>query len=148
MTHVHGTSVVIDGVGVLLRGPSGSGKSDVALRLIDAGAHLIADDQTVLSYEDGRLVMTSDAMLEGLLEVRGVGVVAVPCVPKAPLGLVVDLVPVGQIERMPETTYCDVMGTKVRLLRLPPFAASTPAKLRLAITALDLDAAPPQRPGP
>ncbi|HLF58397.1 MAG TPA: HPr kinase/phosphatase C-terminal domain-containing protein [Alphaproteobacteria bacterium] len=138
MTDVHGTSVVVGGVGVLLRGPPGIGKSDLALRLIDGGARLIADDQTSLSREIGDLVMTSNAVLEGLLEVRGVGILAVPCVPRARLGLVVDLVPMSQIERMPEKEYCDLLGVRVRLLKLPPFAASTAAKLRLAVASLDL----------
>ena len=139
MAQVHGTSVVVNGVGVLLRGAPGIGKSDLALRLIDGGAQLVADDQTTLGREGDAIMMTSNAVLEGLLEVRGVGVLAVPCVQKAPLGLVVDLVPLSQIERMPEKAYCEVLGMRIRLLKLPPFAASTAAKLRLVVTSLDLD---------
>lgn len=139
MTNVHGTSVAVNGVGVLIRGPSGSGKSDLALRLVDAGAKLVADDQTSVNWENGHIIMTSNALLEGLLEVRGVGIVAVPCVPRARLGLVVDLTPVGHIPRMPEKEFCDVMGVRVRRLRLPPFAASTVAKLRIAVASLDLE---------
>jgi serine kinase of HPr protein (carbohydrate metabolism regulator) len=139
MTQVHGTSVVVNGVGVLIRGPSGSGKSDLALRLIDGGAQLVADDQTEVSYENGHVIMSSNAVIEGLLEVRGVGIMAVPCVPRARLGLIVDLTPIGQIERMPEKEFDEIIGVKVRRLRLPPFAVSTAAKLRLAVSALDLD---------
>jgi len=145
MMQVHGTSVVVNGVGVLLRGAPGIGKSDLALRLIDGGAHLVADDQTALSRENNFVVMTSNAVLEGLLEVRGVGILAVPCTPRARLGLVVDLVPLSQIERMPEKEYCELLGMRVRLLKLPPFTASTAAKLRLAVASLDLDSPPRQR---
>jgi serine kinase of HPr protein (carbohydrate metabolism regulator) len=141
MTQVHGTSVVVNGVGVLIRGPSGSGKSDLALRLIDGGAQLVADDQTEVSYENGHVIMSSNAVIEGLLEVRGVGIMAVPCVPRARLGLVVDLTPMGQIERMPEKEFTEIIGVKLRRLRLPPFAVSSAAKLRLAVSALDLDPA-------
>jgi serine kinase of HPr protein (carbohydrate metabolism regulator) len=141
MTQVHGTSVVVNGVGVLIRGPSGSGKSDLALRLIDGGAQLVADDQTEVSYENGHVIMSSNAVIEGLLEVRGVGIMAVPCVPRARLGLVVDLTPMGQIERMPEKEFTEIIGVKLRRLRLPPFAVSSAAKLRLAVSTLDLDPA-------
>ena len=58
---VHATCVALDGAGVLLRGPSGSGKSDLALRLIDGGARLVADDQVALSAEAGRLVARAPA---------------------------------------------------------------------------------------
>jgi len=137
---VHGTSVVVGGVGVLLRGQPGSGKSDLALRLIDSGAQLVADDQTSLSFENGNLIMTSNAVIKGLIEVRGIGILAAPCVERARLGLVIDLIPGGQFERLPEKEFCDYLGVKVRLLRLPPFAASTAAKVRIAVNALDLDA--------
>lgn len=142
---VHGTSVVVSGVGVLLRGQPGSGKSDLALRLIDGGAQLVADDQTMIDYENGHLIMTSNAVIEGLLEVRAIGILAVPSVPRGRLGLVVDLIPGGQFERLPEKEYCEYLGVKIRLLRLPPFAASTAAKVRLAVTALDLDVRAPVR---
>ena len=141
MTLVHGTSLMVNGVGVLLRGPPGSGKSDLALRMIDGGAELVADDQTVLTYENGAVIMSSNAVIEGLLEVCGVGILPVHSVPRAALGLVVDLVNIQLIERLPEKQFCDVLGVAVRLLRLPPFAGSTPAKLRLAVAALDLDTA-------
>ena len=61
MLLVHGTTVEIAGQAVLIRGPSGSGKSDLALRLIDGGAQLVADDQTELSPRDGRLVASAPA---------------------------------------------------------------------------------------
>jgi HPr kinase/phosphorylase len=133
MTQIHATCVDVDGVGVLLRGPSGSGKSDLALRLIDGGARLVADDRTDLAVEDGRLIATCPAPLAGRLEVRGVGIGPVPAVPQAVVGLVVDLVAPGAVERLPEAATCRLDGIAVPCVALAPFEASAPAKLRLAV---------------
>lgn len=133
MIRVHGTSVSVGGEGILLRGPSGAGKSDLALRLIDDGAKLVADDQTELHRAGDTLEMTAPAALAGLLEVRGVGIVRVAHVGRAPLRLVVDLEPEGRIERLPEPRVCTIEGVVLPLMALYPFAASAPAKLRLAL---------------
>ena len=74
MVQVHGTCVAIDGCAVLLRGPSGSGKSDLALRLIDGGARLVADDRAEISLRQRRLVVNAPPEIAGLIEVRGLGV--------------------------------------------------------------------------
>ncbi len=133
MIRVHGTSVALDGEGVLLRGPSGCGKSDLALRLIDQGARLVADDQTELQLDGDEISMTAPATIAGQIEVRGLGVVRVPSVTTAPLRVVVDLVPSAAIERMPEPRACMLLGRSVPLLSLAPFEASAVAKLRLAL---------------
>ncbi|WP_193184194.1 HPr kinase/phosphorylase [Nisaea sediminum] len=133
MELVYGTTVAVDGRAVLLRGPSGSGKSDLALRLIEAGAQLVADDQTRLVREAGRLVASAPDTIAGQLEVRGVGIVPVQNVRRAPLDLVVDLVPPEQVERYPEAGTCTYLEIGVPLLALAPFEASTPAKVRLAL---------------
>ena len=133
MVRVHGSSVAIDGRGVLLRGPPGCGKSDLALRLIDQGAMLVADDQTELQRRGDTLEMTAPSPLAGLIEVRGVGIVPVPHVERAALSLVVDLVPEPAVERLPEPRSCAFEGVVIPLLALDPFAASAPAKLRLAL---------------
>ncbi|WP_420403294.1 HPr kinase/phosphorylase [Nisaea sp.] len=134
MELVYGTTVAVDGRAVLLRGPSGSGKSDLALRLIAAGAQLVADDQTRLVREAGRLVASAPDTIAGQLEVRGVGIVPVENVRRAPLDLVIDLVPPEQVERYPEAGTCSYLEVSVPLLALTPFEASTPAKVRLALT--------------
>ena len=82
-SQVHGTCVAVAGVGVLLRGPPGSGKSDLALRLIDRGAELVADDRVTLRREDDGIVASAPASLAGLIEVRGVGVARVPAIARA-----------------------------------------------------------------
>ncbi|MHA1114324.1 MAG: HPr kinase/phosphorylase, partial [Alphaproteobacteria bacterium] len=87
MTLVHATCVSLWGAGILLRGPSGSGKSDLALRLIDGGAVLVADDQVSLELRDGGLFASPPAATAGKLEVRGVGIVTVPFDEEAPMRL-------------------------------------------------------------
>ncbi len=132
---MHGTCVLVSGIGVLLRGESGSGKSDVALRLIDGGARLVADDQVLLHVENGRLIASAPDSLAGLLEVRGVGILPVPSVPSAMVGLLVDLVPHDRVERLPDAACERLLAIPVPHLALPPFDAATPAKLRLAAAA-------------
>ena len=135
MIRVHATSVALGGDGILLRGPSGSGKSDLALRLIDQGARLVADDQTELERVGGTLEMRAPATIAGRIEVRGLGIIRVPALAAAPLRLVVDLVAPQAAERLPEPQFCALLEVSVPLLRLAPFAASATAKLRLALRA-------------
>jgi serine kinase of HPr protein (carbohydrate metabolism regulator) len=143
MTQIHATCVEVDGVGVLLRGPSGSGKSDLALRLIDGGARLVADDRTDLAVEDGRLVASCPAALAGRLEARGVGIGPVPSLPRVRVGLVVDLVAPEAVERLPEPATCLIAGMAIPRLALAPFEASAPAKLRLAARWVQCGIMPP-----
>ena len=137
MGTVHGTCVAIDGLGVLLRGASGSGKSDLALRLIDAGALLVADDQVALELNSPRQTVTArpPAAIAGLLEVRGLGPMAVSSVSAAALGLVADLVPGGAVERLPEPAFCAYLGVRLPLVSVDPFRASAAAVLRVAARA-------------
>jgi HPr kinase/phosphorylase len=133
MIRVHATSVALGGEGILLRGPSGSGKSDLALRLIDEGARLVADDQTELERVGAGIEMRAPVTIAGRIEARGLGIVPVPSVAAAPLRLVVDLVAPAAVERLPEPEFCSLLGLSLPLLRLAPFAASATAKLRLAL---------------
>ena len=102
MEQVHASCVAIDGTGVLLCGPSGSGKSDLALRLLDGGAQLVADDRTDLTGRDGGVWATSPAEIAGLIEVRGVGVLRLDAIDGIGLGLVVNLVVAAAVDRHPE----------------------------------------------
>jgi HPr kinase/phosphorylase len=138
---VHGTAVAIEGEAVLLRGPPGAGKSDLALRLIDGGARLIADDQATLQRADNRILVRAPAAIAGLIEVRGVGILRVDPVDEAPLALIVDLVPAAAIERLPDDRFEAVLGLAIPLIALAPFEASATAKLRLARRAFAV--APP-----
>lgn len=133
MLLVHATTVEIDGHAVLLRAPSGGGKSDLALRLIDDGAVLVADDQTALTAEAGRLFAGCPESIAGMIEVRGLGVLRLPHCPRAPLALVVDLVPSDRVDRHPDHATAGFLGIMVPLVALAPFEASAPAKVRLAV---------------
>lgn len=135
MEYVHATTVAIDGRGVLIRGAPGGGKSDPALRLIDAGARLVADDQTGLRRDGGRLIAAARAASAGRLEVRGLGIVEVPRLAEAPVGLVVDLVPAEEVQRLPEPASVLLHGVRVPRLAIAPFQASAAAKLRPAARA-------------
>ena len=133
MKRVHATAVAIGRKGILLRGKSGSGKSDLALRLIDGGAKLIADDVVEIDREGRAIVLRSPGALAGKMEVRGVGIRAVPHAARARLALVVDLVGQGAVERYPESRSVTILGIRVKCLKLWAFEASAPAKLRLAV---------------
>jgi HPr kinase/phosphorylase len=132
----HATAVAIDNRAVLLRGPSGSGKSDLALRLIDAGGRLVADDQSEL-WRDGDTVMVrSPATIAGLIEVRGLGILRVGSLPFARLAMIVDLVAPQHVERLPEPCSETIFGIAIPLVALAPFEASAPAKIRFALAAI------------
>src|SRR5512135_2106021 len=117
MERLRGTCIAVEGSGVLLRGPSGSGKSDLALRLIDAGASLVADDYTDVCEAGGRLIAAAPPELRGLLEVRGLGIVLLQAVPSARLIACIDLVPIDKVERMPLDQDVQILGVP-----LPRFA--------------------------
>lgn len=135
----HGTSSGRVWRAVLLRGPSGAGKSDLALRLIEAGGRLVADDQTRLTRSGGTLIATAPTTLAGLIEVRGVGIAKLArgqVLVRAPLSLLVDLVPADRIERLPDSAKEDLLGIGLPVLALAPFEASAAAKLRLAVAQI------------
>jgi HPr kinase/phosphorylase len=144
---LHATAVAIDGLGVLLRGRSGTGKSDLALRLVDQGARLISDDRVrILRQGEGlrlRPPARLPAELEYRIEVRGLGIFAVPGASEAPLVLVADLLPGRNLDRLPGPQSCRYLGLERPLVMLDPFLASAPAKLRLAARALPGAIIPP-----
>lgn len=142
MQLVHATTVEINGHAAMIRGPSGGGKSDLAIRLVDDGATLVADDQTELAAEAGRLFASAPAAIAGLLEVRGVGIVRVPHRDRVPVALVVDLVAGKDVERLPEPAAAAFLGVTVPMVRLHAFEASAAAKVRLAMISATRDIMP------
>lgn len=139
---VHGTAIALAGRAALIRGAPGSGKSDLALRclaqpvtdLIACQALLIADDQVLAEDRDGKLSLSCPSTIRGLLEVRGLGIVAVPSQDVAELELLVDLVAQGEVERLPDPeSAAELLGVRVRRLGLFPFETSAALKLLLAL---------------
>jgi len=131
---LHASCVQLDGVGVVLLGASGVGKSDLALRLIDAGALLVADDQLRVECGPNGLLGRAAETLAGLLEVRGLGIVRLPYCRVSPLGLVVEL-DAEPAPRLPELSTYTLLGIRLRHLRLDPRQASAVAKVRLGLSA-------------
>jgi serine kinase of HPr protein (carbohydrate metabolism regulator) len=123
--------------GALILGASGAGKSDLALRAIDAGLRLVADDRVVAWTSGGRLYGRAPDPLGCLIEARGQGVGPEPAVAFAEIALAVRCVAEGEpVERMPEPEVETVAGMDVPLTRLDPREASAPAKLRRALSSL------------
>tara|TARA_B100001123_G_C15286628_1_gene1015856 strand:+ start:701 stop:1120 length:420 start_codon:yes stop_codon:yes gene_type:complete len=133
MKNFYGTCVAFDGKAVLFRGPPGSGKSDLALRSIYSGGQLIADDQTTLVQQKDKIIASCPKSLSNKLEVRGIGLVEVPCIYCAPLISVFDMVPSGSVERFPKMRFCSYLGVKIPLFTLAPFEASAVCKVTLSI---------------
>ncbi|HVB14986.1 MAG TPA: HPr kinase/phosphatase C-terminal domain-containing protein [Stellaceae bacterium] len=132
---IHATAVAIDGRAVLLRGASGSGKSDLGLRLIDAGGRLVADDQSELRRLGGMIIVRAPATIAGLIEVRGVGLFRVDALAEAPVALIADLVATETIERLPAPRSETILGIALPVIAVAPFEASAAAKLRLLLCA-------------
>jgi serine kinase of HPr protein (carbohydrate metabolism regulator) len=136
---IHATCVAINGKAVLLTGPPGSGKSDLALRLIDGGAALVADDQTLLQSRNGVLTASAPASIAGMIELRHVGLIRMEALDSAPVVLTVDLASSSEaLERLPEPDVVFLLDQRVQRLRLPAFAASTPAKIRVFLSHMML----------
>jgi serine kinase of HPr protein (carbohydrate metabolism regulator) len=140
---VHGTCVAFGRSAALLRGPSGSGKSDLALRFLFLARRgpaalepptLVADDQVRIRRDGDRLLVEAPATLRGKLEVRGLGIVEVKSVAEAELVLVADLVGAGEVERMPDAdAKVSLLGVDVAAIRLVAAEPSAPIKLALAL---------------
>ena len=133
MEHIHATCIAVHGHGVILRGASGSGKSDLALRLVDEGAQLVADDLCRIDARNGQLVAFPPDRLAGFLEVRGLGIVPVPSCGPVPVSLLCDLRAGGETERLPETDQVLLCSVPVRRVWIDPFRVSATAHVRLAL---------------
>ena len=128
MIRIHATSIALNGHGILLTGASGSGKSDLALRMIDRGAQLVSDDYTELTAEAGQLIARPPATIAGQMEVRGVGIIRVPYEPRAPVAFITSLdLPVSRLPESPlEEVFLGVSLFKYPFAALEP---SAPIKL-------------------
>jgi len=135
---IHATCIAIGQRGVLITGASGSGKSDLAMRLIDRGAVLVSDDYTALALSDGRLRASPPTNIAGLLEIRHIGIVNMPYVIDVPIALAIALD--EKPERMPDQpATLDILGLSVPCVALAGLEASAPIKAELALKQLGLD---------
>jgi serine kinase of HPr protein (carbohydrate metabolism regulator) len=128
---LHATTVAVDGLAVMIEGASGSGKSDLALRLIDRGAILVSDDQTLVVRSGKTLLARAPTTIAGRIEVRGIGILAMPHVEDVPVALLVRVD--GAVERMPERRARRIAGIDVRQFAVDPFHASAPIKVEFAL---------------
>lgn len=128
MERRHATCVAINRKGILIMGPSGSGKSDLALRLIERGAVLVADDQVELTAEKGDLIARSPQTIKGLIEARYIGPLRTPVLEACPIAVILEP---GTPERMPDLQTRTLLGIELPLLILPYLEGSTTAKIRL-----------------
>ena len=115
---LHASTVVVDGKAIAITGPSGSGKSGLALSLMSLGAELLADDITWLHMAEDRLVATCPPQLSGRIEARGVGILNAPVAAPTPLSAVIDL-GIAEHDRIPPRRTIQLMGQQVPLLHNP-----------------------------
>jgi len=135
--HIHATCVEKSGRGVLLLGESGSGKSDLALRLLSAGWSLVADDQVLLQIKENELYASAPIPLQGMIEVYGLGVFQVSFTLSAKIFLALQLQPLGSaIERFPEIEYNEWLGVKKPQISLCAFHASAVQKLDIYMSKI------------
>ncbi|MDG1858139.1 MAG: HPr kinase/phosphatase C-terminal domain-containing protein, partial [Emcibacteraceae bacterium] len=133
MALIHASCVEYSKRGILIFGPSGAGKSDLALRLLDAGGTLVSDDYVNVEAENGNLFASVAPNIEGLIEVRGVGLMKVDHVKSHKVDLVLDLCGYENIDRMPEGNFFEQEGIKVPLYKFDGFSVSALAKINLII---------------
>jgi len=134
---IHASTVAIDGRAVLITGPSGSGKSDLALRLLDRGFTLVSDDQTLVRRDGATLVATAPEQIAGKLEIRGIGIVEVETAANVPVALLVELT--SDIRRLPDDSReRPVLGLPLPVVSIDAMTASAASKVALALNRLGL----------
>jgi serine kinase of HPr protein (carbohydrate metabolism regulator) len=134
---IHASAVASDGRAVLISGPSGSGKSDLALRLLDRGFTLVSDDRTLVRKDGDKLVASAPPNIAGKLEIRGIGIVDMETVGDIPVALFVELT--SEIQRLPdENRDRPVLGVRVPLISIDAMSASAPSKVAVALDRMGL----------
>lgn len=134
---IHASTVASEGRAVLISGPSGSGKSDLALRLLDRGFTLVSDDQTIVRRDGDRLIASAPPAIKGKLEICGIGIVEMDTVSDVPIGLYVELT--SEIMRLPdERRERPVLGVNIPLVSVDALTASAASKVALALDHLGL----------
>ncbi|HSQ98520.1 MAG TPA: HPr kinase/phosphatase C-terminal domain-containing protein [Sphingomicrobium sp.] len=134
---IHASTVAAEGRAVLITGPSGSGKSDLTLRLLDRGFTLVSDDQTIVRRQGDRLLATAPPNIAGKLEIRGIGIVDMEWSGDLPVALIVELT--SDIQRLPDDSReRPILGVKLPLVTIDAMTASAPSKVALALDRIGL----------
>lgn len=134
---VHASTVASEGRAVLITGPSGSGKSDLALRLLDRGFTLVSDDQTIVRKDGSRLLASAPPTIAGKLEVRGIGIVEMDRLDNIPIALLIELT--SDIQRLPDDSReRPILGVNLPLISIDALTASAPSKVALALDRMGL----------
>ena len=134
---VHASTVAVEGRAVLITGPSGSGKSDLTLRLLDRGFTLVSDDQTIVRRDGDRLLASPPPNIAGKLEIRGIGIVDMAILTDQPIALIVELT--SDVQRLPDDNReRPILGVSLPLVSIDAMAASAPSKVALALDRLGL----------
>jgi serine kinase of HPr protein (carbohydrate metabolism regulator) len=129
---LHASTAALDGRAVLITGPSGSGKSDLALRLLDRGFTLVSDDRTVVKKDGSRLLASAPPNIAGKLEIRGIGIVDVDREDNVPIALIVELT--SDIQRLPDDSReRPILGVSLPIVTIDAMSASAPSKVALAL---------------
>ncbi|MFL6729311.1 MAG: HPr kinase/phosphorylase [Sphingomicrobium sp.] len=127
----------MEGRAVLITGPSGSGKSDLTLRLLDRGFTLVSDDQTIVRKIGERLIASAPATIAGKLEIRGIGIVEMDTVTDVPVALIVELT--SDIRRLPDDSReRPILGVSLPLITVDAMTASAASKVALGLDRLGL----------
>lgn len=147
-TTLHGCMVDYRGIGILIMGRSGSGKSETAIGLLEKGAALVADDVVYISQKGGELLTRSKDFARGYLEMRGIGIINVANLyglsairPEKKLDLVVELKPetdLNKVDRLGlEQKKYRILDTNVPFIEIPVAPGRDTARL-VGVAALDL----------
>ena len=135
---VHASCVATAGTAVLITGPSGSGKSDLALRLLDRGFTLVSDDQTIVKRDGDRLLASPPPTIAGKLEVRGLGIIDMDYLSEIPVALIVELVS-NDLQRLPDDSReRPILGISLPIITVDAMTASAPSKVALGLDRMGL----------
>jgi serine kinase of HPr protein (carbohydrate metabolism regulator) len=134
---IHASTVASRGRAVLITGPSGSGKSDLALQLLDRGYTLVSDDQTIVRKDGERLLASAPPTIAGKLEIRGIGIIEVERTDNVPVALIVELT--SDIPRLPDDSReRPMLGIRLPLISIDAMTASAPSKVTFALDRMGL----------